>query len=349
MEDCGPAASATALAAGPSRGPARRRLLAAAGAALAVGRAGAQAALRLRFAHGAAEDNPRHQAALLFARKVGQASAGRIVVDVHPASRLADDTAALQGLRDGRIDLSANSQGPTAAVVPEYAAIGLPYVFDTQQQLWRVLAGPTGDELRRRSAEQGLRVLAFWDNGFRHLTNSRRAVRVPADMAGLRIRTPADPVTTALMRALGAEPVVIGFSELPAALASGRADGQENPLINIYTARLQEVQRHLALTHHKVEITPLLMAEASWSRLSTADRSLLRAAADEAAFHQRQAMLKAEERCFSRLAEARMQVSHIDMAQFQRAAAPVVEQWRNGPVGAFTQRLVAAASASRRA
>ncbi len=333
--------------ASPGRHVSRRQLLLATGATLGAGRVQAQTALELRFAHGAAEDNPRHQAALLFARRVEQATADRIKVTVFPASQLGDDTATLQAVLQGRIDITANSQGTAAGTVPEYAAIGLPYVFQTQQQVWRVLAGPVGDELRRRSEAKGLRVLGFWDNGFRHITNNKRPIRRPADLAGLKIRTPSDPVTVAMMRALGAEPVVVPFSELPKALADGRVDGQENPLVNIYTAKLQTMQSHLALSNHKVELTPLVMAASTWGRLSASDQAALRAAAVDATFHQRQAMLKAEERCLSRLAAAGMQVTPVDVAAFGKATTPLIDEWRQGPLGAFTQALVAAASVAR--
>lgn len=321
----------------------RRQLVIATAAVLGAGSLRAQSRIELKLAHSAAEDNPRHLAAQLFAEKVAAGSGGRIQVLVHPASRIADDVAAIDGLMTGRIDLTANSQGPVAGVVPEYACLGLPYVFETQQQVWRVLSGPVGEELRRHSLDKGLRVLGFWDNGFRHVTNSRRPIHSPADIASLKIRTPSDAVTMALMRALGAEPVVVKFSELPQALVEGRVDGQENPLVNIWTAQLHKVQKHLALTNHKVESTPFLMSERSWSRLSPADQNLLKAAAEDATLMQRQSMLKSEERSFSRLTGAGMQVSHIDLAAFRAASKPVIDQWQAGPTGPFAQTLVAAA------
>jgi TRAP-type transport system periplasmic protein len=303
----------------------------------------AQSKIKLSFAHGTAEDNPRHTAAMRFAALVAKGTGGRLTVEVSPNAKLADDGAALDKLVDGSIDLSANSQGPLAKFIPELAALGLPYVFSTPQQVWRVLRGPIGEELKLKAASKGFVVLGFWDNGFRHITNSKRPIYQPVDLKGLKLRTPADNATIDFVKALGGEPQTVKFSELKAALAEGKVDGQENPLINIYTAKLAEVQKYLSLSNHKYETTPLLISKVTWNRLSAADRAVISDAAEQATTLQRNLMLKSEERTFSRLLAAGMLINQVETSVFAKASQPVIDSWSAGPVGEFTKRLITAA------
>jgi tripartite ATP-independent transporter DctP family solute receptor len=245
------------------------------------------------------------------------------------------------------LDLSANSQGAVANVVPEYAAFGMPFLFADLPAAWKLLDGPLGQELADKSAEKGLIVLGYWDNGIRHMTNSKRPITKPEDLKGLKMRTPPDAVTVDIMKSLGAEPQQIKFSELYVALQQGVVDGQENPLMNIHASKLYEVQKHLALTGHKYEMTPFLMSKRSWDRLSEADRTVLRQAAAEATALQRRLSAEADAKLLEDLKSKGVQVSTPDAAAFQRATAAVTEQWSNGPIGPFVKKVVAAARAQR--
>lgn len=300
----------------------------------------------LTLAHGTATDNPRHMAALRFAELVHKNSGGRLQVNVSPNSGLGDDVAVLDKLILGTVDISANSQGPMAQLIPDYAAIGLPYLFESPYQAWRVLGGPVGEELARKSEAKGLVVLAFWDNGFRHITNSRHPIREPSDLRGLKMRTPADAATISFMKALGAEPHTVPFAQLAEALKEGKVDGQENPLINIHTAHLASVQKYLSLTNHKYETTPLLVSKVTWNKLGAAERAALRDAAADATRLQRELMLKTEERMFNRLQAAGMQINSVDDRHFARESRPVRDQWLAGPTGEFTKMLLDAARAA---
>ena len=170
---------------------------------------------------------------MLFAERVKAKTNGRIEIQVAHSAQLGDDAAMITALRSGTLDMSANSQGAIANVVPEYAAIGLPFLFSDVQKAWQLLDGPVGEELTKRTAAKGMVVLGYWDNGIRHITNSKRAIKAPADLKGLKIRTPPDTMTVDIMQALGADTQQIKFAELYVALQQGVVDGQENPLANI--------------------------------------------------------------------------------------------------------------------
>ncbi len=313
-------------------------------AALFATAASAQA-IKLTLAHGTALDNPRHTAALKFADVVKAKSSGRIEVTVAGAAQLGDDAAMVTALRTGALDMSANSQGAVANVVPEYAAFGMPFLFSSQAHAWKVMDGPAGKELADKSAEKGLVVLGYWDNGIRHMSNSKRPLLKPEDLKGLKMRTPPDSVTVDIMQSVGAEAQQIKFSELYVALQQGVVDGQENPLVNIWGGKLHEVQKYISLTGHKYELTPFLIGKRSWDKLSDADKKVVQEAANEATALQRKQAQEADEKLFAELKAKGVQIDKVDQGPFMTATAPVVTKWEAGPIGPFVKKVVAAARA----
>ena len=243
----------------------RRHLLAGtsiAFAAPAVVRRPALAATTLTLGHGAAPGNPRAVAATEFARLVQEKTSGEVTVNIAGSEQLGNDVAMLTSLRTGALDLTANSQGAASGLVPELSALGLPLLFEDANAAFRVLEGPVGAELAKKFGALGMTVLEWWDNGIRHVTNGKKPINKPEDLQGLKIRTPADPVTIEIFRALGAATEQISFSELYVALQQGVVDGQENPLANIATAKITEVNPYISLT-----------AQSGKARLSSCRRS----------------------------------------------------------------------------
>lgn len=319
-------------------------LVAAAALVLSSGGALAQTT-KLTLGHGAAPGNPRHEAAVHFANVVKQKSGGRIEVQVAPSAQLGDDAAMITALRSGTLDISANSQGATAVAVPEYAAFGMPFLFTSPAQAFKILDGPVGKELADKSAARNLIVLGYWDNGIRHVSNSKRPVLAPADMKGLKIRTPPDAVTIDIMTALGAETQQIKFAELYVALEQGVVDGQENPLANIAASKLYEVQKFISLTGHKFEMNPLLMSKRTWDRLSETDRKIVNEAAAEATQLQRRLSREADEKLVGELKAKGVRIDKVDTAPFAKATESVTAKWTSGPIGDYVKRVVQAASA----
>jgi len=320
----------------------KRRILPLAGLALAALLALPAAAqtVKLTLGHGAAPSNPRHEAAVKFAELVKAKTGGRIEIQVAHSAQLGDDAAMVTALRSGTLDLSANSQGAISTVVPEYAALGLPFLFSDIQKAWSLLDGPIGEELGKRTAAKGMIVLGYWDNGIRHVTNSKRPIKVPADLKGLKIRTPPDGMTVDIMQALGADAQQIKFSELYVALQQGVVDGQENPLANIDSAKLYEVQKYLSLTGHKYESTPFLMGKRSWDRLSPADQKAFTEAAVEATQLQRKLSKAADERLIGELKGKGVQLESVDRKAFVDATRPVYDKWTASASGDFFKRVV---------
>jgi len=302
--------------------------------------ASAQSAIKLTLGHGAAPGNPRHEAAVKFAETVKAKTNGRIEIQVAHSAQLGDDAAMVTALRSGTLDISANSQGAVATVVPEYAALGMPFLFADAAKAWQVMDGPVGKELADKSAAKGMVLLGLWDNGIRHMSNSKRPIKSPADLKGLKMRTPPDAVTVDIMQALGADAQQIKFSELYVALQQGVVDGQENPLTNIVSAKLYEVQKYISLTGHKYESTPFLMSKRTWDRLSAADQKIFMEASNEATQLQRHLNKEADDKLVAELKSKGVQVDTVDRAAFIDASKSVYAKWTSGPIGEFVNRVV---------
>ncbi len=302
-----------------------------------------QGQVRLTLGHNAAPGNPRSVAAERMAQRLRESSNGRIELRVAGSAQLGDDLAMLTSLRTGVLDMSVNSQGPSSTLVPEMAALGLPFLFADSAAAYRIVDGPVGEELARKLGGVGLHLLGWWDNGIRHITNSKRPINEPGDLRGLKIRTPADPATIDTFQALGAATQQINFGELYVALQQGVVDGQENPQANLHSSKLHEVNRYISLSAHKWESTPFLASRIAWGRLSDADKRLVSEAAREATLHNRQLMVQSDT---TLLAEYRgmasVAVNQADQAAFRTATRGVLDEWEKKPIGAFVKQLRAA-------
>ena len=165
-------------------------------------------------------------------------------------------------------------------------------------------------------------------------------------MKGIKVRTPPDPTTIDIMAALGADPQQIKFSELYVALQQGVVDAQENPLMNIYSSKLYEVQKFISLTSHKYEMTPFVMSKRSWDKMNEADRKIIKEAADEATAFNRKLSQEADQKLEGELKAKGIQFNRPDLAPFAKATQPVIDKWSTGPQGDFVKKVVAAARAA---
>jgi tripartite ATP-independent transporter DctP family solute receptor len=323
----------------------RAALLGAAGILAAPGLLRAQGQVRLTLGHGAAPGNPRSLAAERMAARLRERSGGRIEIRVAGSAQLGDDAAMLTALRTGTLDLSVNSQGASSAVLPELAALGLPFLFADAPAAYRVVDGAVGEELAKRFEALGLISLGFWDNGIRHTSNSKRPLVRPEDLRGLKVRTPPDPMTIDIFQSLGAATQQINFNELYVALQQGVVDGQENPLANIQSSKLFEVNRFISLTGHKWECNPFLASRIAWGRLRPEDRTLVQEAARDAAAEQRALSQDIEARLLGEFrANPAVAVNAVEQAPFRAATAAVATRWEARPFGDFVKRLRAAAA-----
>ena len=262
----------------------RRALLA--GAALgwagASGGAPSAPALTIRWSHVVAEDTPKGLAAQRFRVLVQERSGGRIAVVIYPEGQLYGDHDEVQALQLGAVEILAPSLSKFGRIgFPEFELFDLPYLFPDMASVRRITQGRLGQRMLQRLQRQRLVGLGFMDNGFKHMSANRPLLEV-ADFSGQRLRIQASQVLALQMRALGAQPVTLAFSETRAALAAGVVDGTENPVSNFWTQGMHEVQTDLSLTQHGYLGYAVVANQRFWLALSAPDRILVQDAMQEA-------------------------------------------------------------------
>ena len=242
----------------------------------------ADAPIVIKFSHVVAKDTPKGKAAERFKELAETATKGRVKIELYPNSTLYKDKEELEALQLGAVQMLAPSLakfGPLG--IKEFELFDLPYIFPDKAALDRVTDGPIGRDLLKKLEPKGLLGLAFWDNGFK-MMSSNRPMHTPADMKGLKLRIQASKVLDAQMRALGANPQVMAFSEVYQALQTGVVDGAENPPSTLYTQKMHEVQKHLTATNHGYIGYAVIVNKKFWDKLPADLRAQLETAMKEA-------------------------------------------------------------------
>lgn len=219
-------------------------------AAITCGTAFAQAPIIIKFSHVVAQDTPKGLGALRFKELAEKATHGRVKVEVYPNSQLYKDKEELEALQIGAVQMLAPSLskfGPLG--IKEFEVFDIPYIFPSKAVLRAVTEGQIGKDLFKKLEPKNIVGLAYWDNGFKEMT-ANKPLRHPADFKGLKMRIQSSKVLDAEMRALGANPQVLAFSEVYQAMQSGVVDGSENTPSNIYTQKHFEVQKDLTVSDH---------------------------------------------------------------------------------------------------
>lgn len=261
-------------------------------AVLIVPSANALAATTLNFAHTHPVEDAQHLAAEHFAELVDERSGGELQIRVFPSGQLGSDTALVASARGGQVDIVLTGNPYYTGLVGELNVLDLPFLFDNYAQAYAVLDGEIGQSLLAKLGEHDLKGLAFWEIGFRNLTNSRHPVKAATDIKGLKLRTTPNPAHIAAFEALGANPTPMPFTELFTALETRTVDGQENPVSLIRSANLYEVQDYLSLTAHAYTAAPLVMNKAKFESLNPEQQQLLVTAAIDSAQFERQELAK---------------------------------------------------------
>jgi TRAP-type transport system periplasmic protein len=316
----------------------RRTLLAGLGAASTAltigGPARAQAALRWATVLG-----PTHPEAIMMKRiadDLRARSGGRLQIQDFAGGQLGNSADTVEATASGAITLVSEGAAAVGQFAPQLSIIEAPYVWRDAAHMSRALTSPLIDELNAiLVARRGLRILGVTYYGKRHLTTGTKLVRTAADMVGFKLRVPPVDVFRAMAEAWGARPTPINFNELYLALSQGAADGQENPLPTIQTAKLQEVQRYLVLTGHIITPRLILMNERAWQGLAAADREHLRAALREGIAWQDAELARQEGTLIDTLKTAGMTIVEPDLESFRRpvlASVPqrFAERWGQG-------------------
>ena len=258
------------------------RILAAAALLVIAQAAVAADPIVIKFSHVVANDTPKGKASEFFAKRAAELTGGKVKVEVYANSTLYKDKEEMEALQIGAVQMLAPSLakfGPLG--VREFELFDLPFIFDNDVELHKVTTGPVGKMLFTKLESKGIKGLAYWDNGFK-VMSANRPLKMPDDYKGLKMRIQSSKVLEAQMRAVGALPQVMAFSEVYQALQTGVVDGTENPPSNLYTQKMYEVQKHVSMTDHGYLGYAVITNKKFWDGLPADVRGQLEKAMEEA-------------------------------------------------------------------
>ncbi|HZP85294.1 MAG TPA: TRAP transporter substrate-binding protein [Burkholderiales bacterium] len=308
-------------------------LIAAAAAAQGIGVAHAQSPIVIKFSHVVAQDTPKGKAAQRFKELAEAGTKGRVKVEIYPNSQLYKDGDELEALQRGAVQMLAPSVskfGPLG--VRDFEVFDLPYMFANRAAVERVTDGEIGRQLLAKLEPKGIKGVAYWDSGFKHMS-ANRPLRKVDDFRGLKVRIQSSKVLAATFKQLGAIPQVLAFSEVYTALQQGVVDGLENTLSNMYTQKMYEVQKHLTLSNHGFLLYAVIVNKKFWDGLPTDVRAALEQSMKEATRYEREIADKEDRDALAAIkASSRTQVYALtdsERAAWKQALLPVVRQFEN--------------------
>jgi tripartite ATP-independent transporter DctP family solute receptor len=276
----------------------------------------AQAQTRtIKFANQNAKGHPIILGMEKFGELVDQKSGGKMKVQVFPGGALGSDQANVSALQGGTLEMAAMNSGIFASLVKDFAIYDFPFLFGNPREADAVVDGPFGQNLHKKLEDKGLVGLAYYELGFRHITNSKRPITKVEDIAGLKLRVIPNPINVDWVNALGANPTPLPFPELYAALEQRAVDGQENPVATIKGAKLFEVQKYMTLTNHQYNPQSVVISKKFWDTLSAGDRKILQDAAHESAQYERTQSRAALMAGLEDLKKGGMQVTELSPAE----------------------------------
>ncbi len=272
-------------------------------------------------------DHTYGQAAEYFKEMVEERTDGNIQVNIYPDGQIGDDRDLQEGVEMGTIDIGVSGT-PIVEMDDFFKIVDLPFLFHNRDHIAEVLDGEVGDRLGERLLQYNTKHLAYWENGFRQVTNNVRPIAEPGDLDGVLIRTPESTMRMDTFEAFGASVTAIPFGELFGALEQGIADGQENPLNNIYTGSLHEVQDYLSMTNHVYSVGDVLMNNNLYESLPEEYQQIVSEAAQEAAVFSREVGYEADNNLLGQM-EGEIEILDVDevkTAAFVEAAQPVYDE-----------------------
>jgi len=236
----------------------------------------------MRVSIGIPEDHPSAQGAAKLIESLARQSGGKFKAKLYPNSALGSETATIASVRGGTLEVTIVATAPVATIIKEFLVFDLPFLFQSEKEADTVLDGKFGQKLLDLTTAKNMIGLCYWENGFRQLTNSKRAVATMEDMAGLKIRVMQNPVYLDAFKTMGANAIPMPMPELYTALEAKAVDAQENPITNIYSNKMYEVQKYISLTNHAYSPHIILVSKAFWDKLEPKEHDMMRTACYEA-------------------------------------------------------------------
>jgi tripartite ATP-independent transporter DctP family solute receptor len=303
----------------------------------------AEPEILFRAAHSSAPTSTGHKAFEFLDKELREKTNGRIGLEIYPNSQLGGEREAIENVQLGNIDLTFASSAPVASFAPEFFAFDIPFLFSNRQQAYAVLDGEIGTDIMNSLKDKGIVGLAYWENGFRQLTNSKKEIRTPDDLAGMKMRTMENEVNIATWRDEGANPAPLAFNELFTALQQGIFDAQEGPINLFYDMKFNEVQSFITKTNHIYSPWPLLASPDKLATLSAEDRAIFDAAVKDATAYQRKLAQEADDKAEAAMTNVKFTtLTPEELSLFVTKAAPIADLVKEKAGADLVDRLLAA-------
>lgn len=285
--------------------------------------------IKISVAHGVPEETAEHQGFLKFQELLEAESNGRYKVEIYPNQQLGGDRELIESVQLGNLTITGPSSAPLASFANGFYVLDLPFLFADRDEVYRVLDGEPGQALLASLEQYNLKGLGFMENGFRNITNSKREIKSPADLAGLKIRTMENELHLAAWKQLGANPTPMAFGEVFTALQQKTVDGQENPFELIASNRFYEVQDYITATKHIYSPYVVVMNKEFYDGLSADDQKLFNSTMKRAIDFQRVEALKAESTSLETILASGTKVTELDKSEvdvFREKLVPMREK-----------------------
>jgi tripartite ATP-independent transporter DctP family solute receptor len=293
-----------------------------------IGPASAQYKSTMRLASALPMDHPYMVGAQKFADLIGERTKGRIVIKLYPSNQLGKGEREMtEGIQQGAIDLLVTSTGPLGGFSPSINILDFPFLFRDVNHVDLVLDGPIGRKLLDDFEKAQIKALSFWENGFRHLTNSKVAVRKVEDAKGLKIRTMENKIHLSAWKDAGLNPTPMAWGEVFTALQQRVIDGQENPIAVFYSSKFWDAgQKYFSLTAHVYSPAPFIMSKKTFDAMPKEDQALFLKTSYEVGKFQRKLNRDAEEAKLKEIAAKGVTVIRdVDRESFKKAMGPTYE------------------------
>jgi len=284
----------------------------------------------LKVGIGLNDDHPQGVSVKRFGELLTQKTGGKLNVKLFAGGALGNDATMISALRGGTQEMTVPDSSTLVGLVKEFGVLNFPLVFNNEQEADALLDGAFGQKLLARLPEKGLMGLAFWENGFRQITNGRRPINSAADISGLKIRVIQNPLFIDTFNTLGANALPMPFTELYNALEQRTVDGQENPTATILSSKFYEVQKYLVLSKHIYSVWVLLLSKKTWDSLGPAEQKAVQEAAREATLFERKTIREYGDKALGDLKKNGMQVTEFsapEQAKLRDKLKPVVDKF----------------------
>jgi len=289
-------------------------------ALLAAGIVSAQAQTVIKIGYATSATSHYGVGTTAFCDDIEKGTQGRYKCQQFPSSALGGEREMIEAVQLGTLDFVNTSTGPVGNFVPEVKIVDIPFLFRDYDHARKVMDGPIGQDILTKFPSKGLMALSWTENGFRHMTNNKRAINKPEDAAGLKMRTMENKVHMDGYRAFGIQPTPMAFPEVFGALQQGTVDGQENPIPVILASKFSQVQKHLSLTGHVYSPALIITSPRFMNKLSDADKKVFYEAAKHATVAQRKKVNDDENSGIAQLEKDGMSVvRRVDGAAFRGA------------------------------